>query len=130
MAERKRQWGDANVETVIGNLLRAGVLLSAVVVLIGGIIYLLKWGMSQPHYTVFSMESAHLRHMRAIFGEAFSLRSTGIIQLGLLLLIFTPVARVAFSVFAFIAEKDWMYVVVTIIVLSVLLFSLFGGHSL
>jgi uncharacterized membrane protein len=47
--------------------------------------------------------------------------------LGLLLLIATPVARVAFSIFGFAAEKDWMYVVFTIIVLAILLYSLFGS---
>jgi len=48
----------------------------------------------------------------------------GIIQLGLLLLIATPVARVAFSVVAFAAERDWLYVAITLIVLAILIYSL------
>jgi uncharacterized membrane protein len=44
--------------------------------------------------------------------------------LGILILIATPVARVAFSVFAFAEERDRMYVIVTLIVLALLLFSL------
>jgi uncharacterized membrane protein len=44
--------------------------------------------------------------------------------LGLLLLIATPVARVAFSVIGFALEKDWMYVVITLIVLALLIYSL------
>jgi uncharacterized membrane protein len=51
------------------------------------------------------------------------------IQLGLLLLIATPVARVAFSVVAFVLERDRMYVGITLLVLAVLLFSLLGGHG-
>ena len=126
----REMWNDTSIEIVIGRLLRIGVLLSAAVVLTGGILYLFEQGTSQPHYRVFSLESAHLRHMPAIFKDAVALHSTGIIQLGLLLLIATPIARVLFSVFAFLVEHDLMYVIVTLIVLSVLLFSLFGGHAL
>ena len=123
-------WNDTSIEIIIGRLLQTGVLLSAAVVLIGGVLYLIEYGTTHPHYKVFNLESAYLRHMPAIFSDAFKLHSTGIIQLGLLLLIFTPIARVLFSVFAFLVERDLMYVIVTLIVLSVLLFSLFGGHAL
>jgi uncharacterized membrane protein len=47
-------------------------------------------------------------------------------QLGLLVLIATPITRVAFSVFAFFYERDWKYVVFTLIVLGLLLYSLLG----
>lgn len=50
----------------------------------------------------------------------------GIIQLGLLILIATPIARVAFSVFGFLAEKDRMYAGFTMLVLAILLYSLLG----
>jgi uncharacterized membrane protein len=50
------------------------------------------------------------------------------IQLGLLFLIATPVARVAFSVYAFMRERDKTYVIITLIVLAILLYSLFGRH--
>jgi uncharacterized membrane protein len=52
----------------------------------------------------------------------------GLIQLGLLFLIATPVARVAFSVAAFALEKDTLYVAVTLVVLTLLLLSL-TGHT-
>lgn len=60
--------------------------------------------------------------------DALSFRSRGVIQLGLLLLIATPVARVVFSVFAFALQQDRTYVIVTLIVLAVLIYSLAGGH--
>ena len=50
------------------------------------------------------------------------------IQLGLLILIATPVARVAFSAFGFAVERDYLYVGITLFVLAVLLYSLFGWH--
>jgi uncharacterized membrane protein len=48
-------------------------------------------------------------------------------QLGLLLLIATPIVRVAFSAVAFALEGDKMYVLFTLLVLAVLLYSLFGS---
>jgi uncharacterized membrane protein len=59
--------------------------------------------------------------------SAFGGQSRSIMQLGLLLLIATPIARVIFSVFAFAIEGDRMYVIFTLIVLTVLLYSLFGS---
>jgi uncharacterized membrane protein len=58
--------------------------------------------------------------------EAAAFQGRGIIQLGLLLLIATPVARVALSIFGFAAERDRMYVGFATIVLVILLSSLFG----
>jgi uncharacterized membrane protein len=60
--------------------------------------------------------------------DALAFRGRGLIQLGLLLLIATPLARVAFSVVAFALEGDRLYVVVALIVLAVLVCSLAGGH--
>jgi uncharacterized membrane protein len=49
-----------------------------------------------------------------------------VIQLGLLLLIATSIARVGFSVFAFAIERDRLYAAITLVVLAVLFASLFG----
>jgi uncharacterized membrane protein len=123
----KRNWTDQRIENILGNLLRAGVLLSALVVLIGGIIYLLRHGHSPMDFRVFRGEPADLRGVRGIIRDTVALRGRGIIQLGLLLLIATPVARVAFSIFGFAEERDRMYVVFTLIVFSILLYSLTGS---
>ena len=123
----KRSWTDQRIEHILGNLLRAGVLLSALVVLIGGVIYLLRHGRSPMDFGVFRGEPADLRGVRGIIRDTLALRGRGIIQLGLLLLIATPVARVAFSIFGFAEERDRMYVVFTVIVFSILLYSLIGS---
>jgi uncharacterized membrane protein len=123
----KRNWTDQRIETTLGNLLRAGVLLSALVVLIGGVIYLLRHGRSPVDFGMFRGEPADLRNVRGIIGDTLALRGRGIIQFGLLLLIATPVARVAFSIFGFAEERDRMYVVFTVIVFSILLYSLLGA---
>lgn len=121
-----RSWTDQRIENILGNLLRAGVLLSALVVSIGGVIYLLRHGHSPVDFRVFRGEPADLRDVRGIIRDTLALRGRGIIQLGLLVLIATPVARVAFSIFGFAEERDRMYVVFTVIVFSILLYSLIG----
>jgi len=113
----------------MGNLLRAGVILAAAVVLVGGIFYLIHYGATSPDYRVFRGEPADLRSVSGIFADAIDLRSRGLIQLGLLLLVATPVARVVFSVFAFARQHDLTYVVLTLIVLAVLIYSLVGWHA-
>jgi uncharacterized membrane protein len=126
MATGAGGWTDQQVDEVIGNLLRIGVLTAAVVTGIGGIVFLARHGGEHPDYRVFHGEPAELRDPAGIVADALALRGRGLIQLGLLVLIATPVARVIFSAYAFLRQRDFTYVVVTLIVLAVLLFSLFG----
>jgi uncharacterized membrane protein len=76
---------------------------------------------------VFHGEPNQLRTISGILREALAFQGRGIIQLGLLLLIATPVARVALSIVGFAAERDRMYVGFAAIVLVILLYSLFGS---
>lgn len=128
MAERQRNvLSDQRVEEIIGDLLRAGVIIAASVVALGGIVYLVRHGAEETHYRLFLGEPAYLRGVSGIIAEARSFSGRGIIQLGLLLLVATPVARVIFSVAAFAFQRDWTYVVITLIVLAALGCSLLGG---
>src|ERR1039457_1896703 len=117
---------DRQVDDIIGALLRYGVMLSASVVAAGGIWYLIQYGSSPPGYRVFRGEPEYLRHLRGIVSGIPGFHCRRMIQLGLVLLIATPVARVAFSVVAFVLQRDRTYVAITLIVLAVLLFSLTG----
>jgi len=121
-------WSDEKIEIVVGHLLRAGALISAFVVTIGAAIYLVLHGGSPVEFQVFRGEPADLRSIRGIIHDMLALRGRGIIQFGLLLLIATPVARVAFSIYGFARERDRMYVVFTTIVFLILLYSMFGNH--
>jgi len=114
-------------EALIGILLRTGVVLAAIVVLAGGILFLAKYGDLKPDYRIFRSEPIYLRTIGGVVGDAISLHSRGIIQLGLLLLIATPVARVAFSVAGFASERDWLYVGITLVVFAVLIYSLLSS---
>jgi len=121
------RWSDARVEEVMGKLLIGGVFLAALVVLGGGAYYLVLYGSTTPHYRIFHGEPSDLRNLSSILKDALALRSRGLIQLGVVLLIATPIARVVFSVFAFARQGDNMYVVFTLLVLGLLLYSFIGG---
>jgi uncharacterized membrane protein len=128
MPPERKTWTDETVEQVIGNLLRGGVLLSALIVLTGGILYLYKYGSKPADYHEFHPVDPTFCSPIGIARAATTLSSRAIIQLGLLVLIATPVARVIFSVFAFARERDWAYVGITLVVLVILLYSLFNAH--
>lgn len=127
MPVRSSRWTDHQVEQFIGKLLQAGVLLSAVVVLLGGVAYLVRYGSAPADYRTFRGVPAGLDSVHGVIGGALKLRSRWIIQLGLLLLIATPIARVVLSLFAFARQRDRAYVVITALVLGLLLFGLSGG---
>jgi uncharacterized membrane protein len=121
---------DAALESVLGTLLRAGVLVSAAVVAAGGIWLLASSGGSQPAYRQFRGEPAELRSAGGLVSSLAQPRPQIVIQFGLLLLVATPVARVIFSLTAFAIGRDRLYVAITLAVLAVLVYSLttpYGG---
>ncbi len=117
---------DPRMQAIVGNLLRIGVLLAASVVLAGGILYLARHGGAVPDYHLFRGQPEYLRSLTGILSSALALDARGVVQLGLVLLVATPIARVAFSAVLFAFERDRTYVLVTLLVLSLLLKSLLG----
>ena len=108
-------------------MLRTGVLLSALVVFAGGIYYLARHGSEPVEYRDFHGAPEVDRKMVEIIQGALTLRARSIIQIGILLLIATPITRVAVSLVGFTLKRDGKYVVITAIVLAVLLYSLISG---
>ena len=120
---------ERGVARALATLLRTGVILAAAIVVIGGAVYLARHGGERPHYGVFRGEPEEFRTIAGVFEGVWRIQARAVIQLGLGLLIATPVARVAFSLFAFARQRDGMYVVITGIVLATLLFALFYGQA-
>jgi uncharacterized membrane protein len=114
------------LENFIGNLLRLGVIVSAVVTLIGGELYLWRSFNRYPDYSVFRGASPETSNIIEIIKAAFTLNSKAIIQVGILILLVTPILRVLFSLFAFLKERDYTYVGVTVVVLLVLVYGVIG----
>ncbi len=126
MAEtlHNREADDRLIDERISIILRAGMIVSAIVIAIGGLLYLLHHNGTVPDYSVFHGIAAPLTNIHGIVHAALHGSDIAIIQLGLLLLIATPVARVLFSVLAFWMEKDFLYVAISGLELLVLLYSL------
>ena len=127
MNDKRTVISDARIDEIIGNLLRAGMIVSSLIVLIGGGLYLARHGTEVPNYHIFHGEPSDLRSVPGIMKDLSTFSSRGVIQFGLLVLIATPVMRVLFTVISFMIQRDRVYVGVTLIVLAVLIFSLAGG---
>ncbi|MGA2207077.1 MAG: DUF1634 domain-containing protein [Terracidiphilus sp.] len=115
---------DRRLENIIGRLLQTGVLLAAAIVLGGGVLYLFQYPSGRVDYHSFVTGGPDLRTVSGIVQSAAHFHSEGLIQIGLLLLIATPVARVAMAMVGFALERDRLYTVVSLIVLLILAFSL------
>lgn len=119
---------DRNIEIFIGQVLRTGVIISCAVAVIGGVLYLLHHGMqTMPDYGTFHGEAASYTSLPGIIKGLGTGSATEIIQLGVAILIATPILRIVLSLASFILEKDKMYVLITLIVLCVIMTSMFGG---
>lgn len=111
---------DHRLETIIGRLLQVGVAVAVAIVVCGGAPYLIAHRNDPFDRTVFIGEPPELENLSGIVMLAMQLDPRGIIQLGILVLIATPIARVVFSVYAFRMERDRLYVGITLVVLALL----------
>ena len=107
-------------------LIQLLVILAAFLVVSGGLVYLYNYGSYLPSYNKFHAVNSLLRHPASIMKSALQFQSTGIIQLGILLLIAIPVIRVIMFLLSFILEHDWLYSGIALIILAILFFSLTG----
>lgn len=120
--------GEQQLEQLLSNLLKYGVLIASTVVLVGGILYLIRHGAEAADYQFFQGEPSKLRSPAGVVTAVRAGSSRGIIQLGLLLLVATPIIRVVISLFAFLQLRDFTYVIITLLVLTALIYSLVGAY--
>lgn len=116
------------LELLLSNLLKYGVFISSAIVLIGGILYLIRHGTEPVNYQVFQGEPAAFCSPIGVVGAVLSGSRRGLIQLGLLVLIATPIIRVLLSLLTFLRMRDFIYAIVSFLVLSSLLYSLIGAY--
>lgn len=117
---------EAATERMLGALLRVGVLVAAGFVLLGGILFVAQHGGDRPDYSRFGGEPEDLKNVSGVMRAALALHPRGLIQFGLLILLATPVVRVAVSLVTFLRERDRLYAALTACVLLILLLSLSG----
>ncbi|MFC6179830.1 DUF1634 domain-containing protein [Lactiplantibacillus daowaiensis] len=109
------------VELIIGQILRIGVVISAIVIAIGIIMMLIQGTGGYPN-------GVEPNSFKAIFTGVAELKPYAVMMLGLFLLILTPTLRVAVSIYAFAVEKDHLYVWITTIVLIILIIASIIGY--
>lgn len=118
---------DQELELKMGRLLQTGVLLAGLAMAVGGGLYLRRHGGETASYAHFHVLEADLLNLRGVLKGVRELRGTAVIQFGVLLMIATPVLRVAFAVFGFAKERDWLYTGVSLVVLALLGYALLGA---
>ena len=120
----KKFWEERDVELYIGKLLRYGVILSSLITITGGVS---QHPDQELNFKTFVGAPNYLRELSTLLPAVLKLDGLAIIQLGVAVLIATPVLRVAFSIIAFAIEKDRMYIVITCIVLAIILSNMIFG---
>ena len=114
---------ESTLDYILSLVLRIGLSVSFVTVLIGGILFLWQYAGEELDYHVFKAEPNSFTHLINIFEGAWHDRVLAILQIGIVFLIATPVIRVISCFIVFAAERDFLYVTLSTIVLTVLLFS-------
>lgn len=120
----KAKFDDKKMEVAMGRLLQFGVLLASVVVSAGGLMYVGAHAHSVVSYRTFASKPVQIQHPLELMHRVLAGNAAAIIQLGVLILVATPIARVTFAVIAFAVERDRLYVGISLLVLAVLAFSL------
>ena len=123
------RWNERSIEQTIGRLLQVGVLVAAAVVVCGGTALLVQHGTARADYHTFRGASDPLRDISSIVHGVARFDSRAIVQLGLVLLIATPVARVALTFVAFLVRRDRLYAALSLLVLMLLVYGLAWGRA-
>jgi uncharacterized membrane protein len=118
---------DTLVERLVSLVLRGGVLIAACVASIGTVVYLAHHGTQPVDYRHFVGVPASVRGIGAIIAGVRTLQGEAIMAFGLLLLVATPISRVALLAVTFLLEHDRLYVAISTFVLAVLLVSVLTG---
>lgn len=117
---------EKQLEYLLSNLLKYGVLTASSIVLFGGILYLIHHGSEPAEYQVFLGTPSEFRSPTGVVTAILAGSRRGIIQLGLLILIAIPILRVIISFFTFLLQRNFVYVIITSLVLISLTYSIFG----
>lgn len=126
---QKAYFKDKDMQVVIGWVLRLGVIISICIVFFGGIIYLWRHAHEAADHHTFTGIPEFIRTAPGIFKGAFTFHGQAIIQMGIALLIATPILRIIFSAIGFILEKDKLYVFISLLVLAIIFASMLSGHA-
>lgn len=121
----EKNFKEKDLQLLIGNLLRGGVIVSMTIVILGLILYFIQNGNQMVQFDAFQED--HAFQFTRFFQELKSFRGQAFITLGVICLILTPVLRIIFAIIGFKLENDLFYVLISSIVLLIILSSIFLG---
>jgi len=127
-SKTRKRFKDADMQLIIGWILRIGVISSMVIVVIGGIVFVYRHGHSIPDYRTFRKVPDFISSPMGVLEGVIHWKGQAIIQLGIMLLIATPVLRVVFSAIGFMMERDRLYTFISLLVLFIIIMSAITGH--
>lgn len=113
---------------LLSNLLKYGVFLASAIVLAGGVLYSIRHGAEPANYHVFRGEPDRFRFPTAVLAGALAGKSQSILPLGILVLIATPIARVATSLLFFLRQRNIPFAIVTFLVMAALVYGIVGAY--
>jgi uncharacterized membrane protein len=122
-----KKFKDTDMQLLLGQVLRAGTVISISIVFFGGVLYLYRHGHSTADYRVFKGTPNFVHQAKGLFQGMASLKGQAIIQIGIMLLIATPILRVIFSAVGFMLEKDYLYLGISLLVLLIIIASMLSG---
>jgi uncharacterized membrane protein len=120
---------DTDIQSLLGKVLRAGTVMSMSIVFLGGILYIYRHGYSVVNYHKFTGIPDFVQYTSRLIPGAISFKGQAIIQIGIILLIFTPILRVFVSSIGFLLEKDYLYTFISLVVLAIIFASMLSGHA-
>lgn len=123
------KFNDADIQALMGRVLRLGVIIAMAVVFFGGTLYINNHGHSIANYSVFKGIPPFVQHAGSLINGAFKLQGQSVIQLGIIFLIATPILRVISSVIGFLLEKDYLYTCISLLVLMIIFLSMISGYT-
>ena len=119
---------EKQLEYLLSNLLKYGVLIASSIVLFGGILYLINHGSEPAEYQIFRGTPSEFHSPTGVVNAVLAGSRRGIIHLGLLILIAIPILRVIISFCTFLLQRNFVYVIITSLVLASLTYSLLGAY--
>ncbi|AZB30417.1 MULTISPECIES: DUF1634 domain-containing protein [Chryseobacterium] len=125
----RKDFTDVDLNRSVGNLLRLGVILSVITSLVG-FVKLFMEGFQMPRkYKLLDMGTSSEKVWSHFWETLCKGEGMAIIQLGILMLIFTPLMRIIFALIGYLKEKDYVYVIISSIVLAIMAVSFFTGYA-
>ncbi|MDC8103062.1 MULTISPECIES: DUF1634 domain-containing protein [Chryseobacterium] len=125
----RKNFTDVDLNRSVGNLLRLGVILSVAISIIGFVKLFLEGFKMPKNYSLLETGSSSEKVWGQFWESLCKGEGMAIIQLGILVLIFTPLMRIVFALIGYLKEKDYIYVIISSIVLAIMAISFFTGYA-